>query len=55
VVTASAGGGGVAEAFFVFGREKLAKFDVGFIGGRVEVPHVACQGDDASGRKHDSG
>ncbi len=55
VVTASAGGDGFAEAFFVFGHEKLAKFDVGLIGGRAEVPHVAGQREDASGFKHDGG
>ncbi len=41
VVTDSAGGDGFAEAFFVFGCEKLAKLDVGLIGGRAKAPHIA--------------
>ncbi len=53
VVTDSTGGDGFAEAFFVFGCEKLAKLDVGLIGGRAEAPHVACQREDASGLEHD--
>ncbi len=55
VVTTSASGGSFAEVFFVFGHEKLTKFNVGFIGGRVEAPHVACQREDASGLEHDGG
>ena len=55
VIPASASGGGFFETFFVFGREKLAKFDVGFVGGRAEAPHVACQSENASGFEHDGG
>ena len=55
VVTASAGGDCFAEAFFVFSCEKLAKFNVGLIGGRAEAPHVAGQREDASGLEHDGG
>jgi len=55
VIPTSAGDGGVFETFFVFGHEKLAKFDVGFVGGRAEAPYVARQREDASGLKHDDG
>jgi len=55
VVTVSAGGDWFAEAFFVFGCEKLAKLNVGLIGGRAKAPHVARQREDASGLEHDGG
>jgi len=55
VVTVSAGGDWFAEAFFVFGCEKFAKLNVGLVGSRADAPHVARQGEDASGLEHDDG
>jgi len=55
VVTVSASGDWFTEAFFVFCCEEFAELDVGLVGGRAEAPHVASQGEDASGFEQDGG
>jgi len=41
--------------FFVFADEMLAKFNEHLLGNRMDVPGVACHGEDASYLEHEEG